>query len=51
MIDTYCIMNNDIKYMFTLKAKLIKAFLVKGKSDILKYILLYDVIILKWMFL
>ena len=33
-IDTYFIMNNDIKYIFTLKAKLIKAFLVKGKSDI-----------------
>ena len=41
-IDTYCIINYDIKYIFTLKAVLIKAFfnetfLVKGKSEILKY--------------
>ena len=40
--DTYCIINYDIKYIFTLKAVLIKAFfnetfLVKGKSEILKY--------------
>ena len=41
-IDTYCIINYDIKYIFTLKAILIKAFFietffVKGKSEILKY--------------
>ena len=39
-IDTHCIINYDIKYKFTLKAVLIKAFLmkfflVKGKSEIL----------------
>ena len=49
-IDTYCIINNDIKYIFRLKAVLIKAFLKtfldKGKSEILKYFL-YNVIILK----
>ena len=28
-IDTYCIINNDFKYMFTPKAVLIKAFLMK----------------------
>ena len=48
--DTYCIINYDIKYIFTLKAVLIKAFLKtfldKGKSEILKYFL-YNVIILK----
>ena len=38
--DTYCIIiNNDIKDIFTLKAVLIKDFLVKGKSDIFKYLL------------
>ena len=47
-IDTYCIINYDIKYIFTLKAVLIKAlfnetFLEKGKSEILKYFFLYDV--------
>jgi len=46
-IDIYCIVNYDIKYIFTLKAVLIKAlfhetFLVKGKSEILKYFFLYD---------
>ena len=51
-IDTCCIINYDIKHIFTLKAVLIKGFfnenfLVKGKSKILKYFL-YDVIILKW---
>ena len=52
-IDTYCIVNYYIKYIFTLKAVLIKAFynetfLVKGKREILKYFFLYYVIILKW---
>ena len=28
-IDTYCVINYDIKYIFTLKAVLIKAFLMK----------------------
>jgi len=28
-IDTYCIINYDIKYISTLKAALIKAFLMK----------------------
>ena len=38
--DTYCIIiNNNIEDIFTLKAVLIKAFLVKGKSEILKYFL------------
>jgi len=47
-------MNYDIKYIFTLMALLINKaffnefFLVKGKSEILKYFFLYDVIILKW---
>ena len=41
-IDTYCIVKYDIKYIFTLRAVLIKAFfnetfLVKGKREILKY--------------
>ena len=41
-IDTYSIINNDILYIFTLKAVSIKAFfnenfLVKGKSEILKF--------------
>ena len=52
-IDKYCIINCDIKYIFTLKAVLIKAFfnetfLVNGKSEILKYFFLYDVLIFKW---
>jgi len=43
-IGTYCI-RNEIKYIYTLKAVLIKAFfngtfLVKGKSEILKYFFL-----------
>ena len=51
-IDTYCIINYDIKYIFTLKAVLIKAFfnetfLVKGKSEIIKYFFIYEVIILQ----
>ena len=29
LIDKYCIINYDIKYIFTLKAALIKAFSVK----------------------
>ena len=45
--------NNYIKSIFTLKAVLVKVFfnetfLIKGKIEILKYFLLYDVIILKW---
>ena len=41
-IDTYCMIKYVIKYIFTLKAVLIKAFynetfLGKGKSEILKY--------------
>jgi len=54
-IDTYCIINYDIKYIFTLQAVLNKAFsnetfLVKGKSQKcdFKAFFLYDVIILKW---
>jgi len=37
-IDTYCVINYDIKDIFTLKAVLIKPFtvLVKGKNEILK---------------
>ena len=46
-IDTYCFINYDFKYVYTMKAVLIKAFilksfLVKGKREILKYFLLYD---------
>ena len=40
-INKYCIINN-IKYI------LIKAFSIKLESEILKYFVLYDVIILKW---
>ena len=52
-IDKYCVINYIIKYIFTLKAVLIKTifyetFLVKVKSEILKYFFLYDVIIVKW---
>ena len=42
-IDKYCIINCDIKYIFTLKA-----ILINGKSEILKYFFLYDVLIFKW---
>ena len=37
--DTYCIINNDIKYIFTPKAVLITAFLVQDKKVILNYFL------------
>ena len=48
-IDTYCIINYDIKYIFTLKAVLIKAFLVRnffssGQKWDFKVFFLYDVI-------
>ena len=43
-IDTYFFINYNIKYIFTLKAVPIKAFLLKlfldkGKSETLKYLL------------
>ena len=52
-IDTYCIVKYDIKYIFTLRAVLIKAFfnetfLVKGKSEILSILFYTMYIILKW---